>query len=211
MCICENCGNKSLEKWSTGRFCSMKCRSSFATKGQREDINKKIGDSRRLSANPDVVLSCKSCEKEFSVKYNKRSRLYCSKQCAGRYSGLKSANSQQIRSRNEIAFFEKCKDLYSDSIANAAIFNGWDADVVIPSMKIAIMWNGKWHYEKICASQSLLQIQTRDSLKIKEIERAGYYPYVIKDMGSYDLKFVQNEFDKFVGFIEVHHRKGYGS
>ena len=31
---------------------------------------------------------------------------------------------------------------------NEAIFNGWDADVIIEDIKLAVLWNGKWHYEK---------------------------------------------------------------
>ena len=42
------------------------------------------------------------------------------------------------------------------------------------------------------------------------IINAGYYPYIIKDMGSFNIKFVENEFVKFVQFTQVHHRKGNG-
>ena len=30
-----------------------------------------------------------------------------------------------------------------------SIFNGWDADIILTDLKIAILWNGKWHYEKL--------------------------------------------------------------
>ena len=39
----------------------------------------------------------------------------------------------------------------------------------------------EWHYKQISKTQSLLQVQTRDNIKIKIIEKFGYTPYTIKD------------------------------
>lgn len=66
------------------------------------------------------------------------------------------------------------------------------------SEKIAILWNGIWHYKQISKSQSLLQVQTRDKIKIDIIEKAGYIPYIIKDMGKYNKNFVEQEFEIFM-------------
>ena len=82
------------------------------------------------------------------------------------------------------------------------MFNGWDADVIIPELKIAVLWNGKWHYEEIMKGTSLSQIQNRDKIKIKEIKRANFHPYVIKDMGRYNADFVKAQFDMFVDNIQ---------
>ena len=38
------------------------------------------------------------------------------------------------------------------------MFNGWDADIILPDYKIAILYNGKWHYEEISKQVSLIQI-----------------------------------------------------
>lgn len=38
------------------------------------------------------------------------------------------------------------------------MFNGWDADIIIEDLKIAILWNGKWHYEKITEKHSVSQV-----------------------------------------------------
>ena len=50
---------------------------------------------------------------------------------------------------------------------NYSIFDGYDADVVIPSLKIAIEWNGKWHYEKLKGKHDLNSVKNRDKLKKK--------------------------------------------
>ena len=47
---------------------------------------------------------------------------------------------------------------------------------------------------------SLEQVQNRDRIKIKEIKKAGYIPYIIKDMGSYDINKVNEEFTKFIEY-----------
>jgi hypothetical protein len=59
------------------------------------------------------------------------------------------------------------------------------------------MWNGVWHYKKITEKHSVEQVQNRDRIKIKEIKKCGYEPYIIKDMGKYNPQFVEEEFEKF--------------
>lgn len=36
------------------------------------------------------------------------------------------------------------------------------------------------------------------SIKIAEIEKCGYKPYIIKDLGSFDIDKVNKEFEKFL-------------
>lgn len=93
------------------------------------------------------------------------------------------------------------KEKYTDVLNNEVIFNGWDADIIIKKYKIAILWNGKWHYEKITKSHSITQVENRDRIKIKEIESCGYLPYIIKDMGRENRNFVEEEFKKLTGYI----------
>lgn len=101
------------------------------------------------------------------------------------------------RSKNEIAFAESCLHVWPDTITNVPMFNGWDADVVIPSLKVAVLWNGVWHYKKITKKHSVKQVQNRDRLKIQAIEECGYMPYQIEDLGQYDPVKVREEFEKF--------------
>jgi len=80
-----------------------------------------------------------------------------------------------------------CIDYFPDEeiLCNEPIFDGWDADVVLNDMKIAILWNGIWHYQKVRDGHNLEEVQRRDKLKHKIIKRLGYEVYVIKDMGGY--------------------------
>ena len=95
-------------------------------------------------------------------------------------------------------FASLCAEKFDGVITNERMFEGWDADVIIPSIKVAILWNGPWHYKQISKTSSLLQIQNRDKLKLAAIFRSGYVAHVIKDMGKHNPEFVKIEFEKFV-------------
>ena len=158
-----------------------------------------------------VPILCIVCKKEFRPKhsttklcsiqcnnnicsipeYLERARLNCKK------AGQQSAAKQSRRSKNENYFSELISN-YFEITTNEPFFNGWDADVIIHSEKVAILWNGIWHYKQISKQQSLQQVQTRDKIKIDVIEKMGYTPYIIKDMGKYNKKFVEQEFEIFM-------------
>lgn len=117
--------------------------------------------------------------------------------------GLKSCNVQSEirRSRNEIYFCKLCEDYFNNVRHNEQIFNGWDADIIIDDIKVAILWNGKWHYQKIKHNHSVKQVQNRDKIKLNEIKKLGYVPYIIKDMGRYNKKFVEEKFNEFLKIL----------
>lgn len=142
------------------------------------------------------------CSKECQSEYRNNRKQYLSKETIEKYvnAGKKSAKiqSENRRSKNEMYFCKLCEEHFKDVKHNEPIFNGWDADVIIEDIKTAVLWNGKWHYQKITKKHSLKQVQNRDRIKIKEIESCGYKPYVIKDEGKYNPKFVREEFEKFL-------------
>ena len=152
---------------------------------------------------------CKICGT--ILEYKNRYRKTCSNVCLykrqlemnkvrSRKGGQTSAQKQTEtrRSKNERLFAEKCKAYFNEVLFNKAVFNGWDADVVIEDIKVAVLWNGVWHYKKITEKHSVKQVQNRDRIKIDEIRKTGYEPHVIKDMGKYNVEFVESEFKKFV-------------
>lgn len=50
-------------------------------------------------------------------------------------------------------FCELCEKEFKNVGHNEPIFNGWDADVLLYDIKVAILWNGKWHYETVFEKQ----------------------------------------------------------
>ena len=227
---CANCGIIVTKKQSElknvkNSFCSMSCAGTFNGKLKKssDESNIKRSKSLKLFHNGkreiDKIKTCKECKKNYNSRIKKAQ--FCSKNCASKFNvknnpffndkdlqrliGLKSvsAQSKNRRSKNEIYFGELCKQKFEDVVFNDPMFNGWDADVIIKELKLAILWNGKWHYEKITKKHSVEQVQNRDRIKQEEIIKAGYRFYVIKDMGKADNQFVKKKFEEMLAFLKL--------
>ena len=205
---CNNCNTiyttevteYQFEKGNYTKFCSRSCANKRTLSQESKD---KIAASLRKEK-MYIEKVCPKCENIY--KTTKIKQIYCSTKCNNHFkgnkelakkAGLKSVTSQNRRSKNEIAFAKLCKENFSNVALNEPIFNGWDADIILNDLKIAILWNGKWHYEKITHKHSLSQVQNRDKIKLKEIVSKGYTPYIIKDMGKYNLEKVNDEWKTF--------------
>ena len=166
----------------------------------------------RQSSNPTKEVPCKACNKIFKQKSSKqkvcndecRKRLIQMKRGTGHYEkigrmgGLISAKIQVRRSINEVYFCLLCERIFSEVKNNETIFDGWDADIILPQEKIVIFYNGIWHYKQVRDNHKLAQVQARDKVKEAIIRRHGYDVYIIKDMGGKNKKFVESEFLKFL-------------
>lgn len=221
---CANCGKVFLKKQSEikqGRnnFCSMNCAGTFNGKLRKHSDESKLKITESLKRNPFKIKQkkerlekskhkCPHCEKLTT------NIIFCSRSCAatsgnlngrGRKGGLASVSiqSKNRRSKNEIYFAELCEQRFSEVKFNEPMFNGWDADVIIEDLKLAVLWNGKWHYEKITEKHSVEQVQNRDKIKLKEIAEKGYESYVIKDMGKYKKTFVEEKFKEMLAFLKL--------
>lgn len=204
---CEKCGRVMTVFYGSGRFCSRSCAN---TRQHSEETKAKIGKSglnrvykRDISKN---IISyernpnrCTQCGKALS--YNMRFRKTCSDECLHTLRselGKKLVKLQNLRSKNEIAFCELCEQYFGKEnvLHNVSMFNRWDADIIIPDLKVAILWNGPWHYIEISKTQKLKQVQNRDRIKLKEIINCGYRPYIVEDVKREKDK-VEKEFERF--------------
>jgi len=96
--------------------------------------------------------------------------------------GRSSAQNTVRRSKDEIALYELCKDRFKAVENNKIISDGWDADIVIEEHKVAILWNGPWHYKQMPhKNHSLKQVQKRDEIKISRLTNEGYKVIVFED------------------------------
>jgi len=194
--VCNKNYNQIFDRFKQG-FQHQNCSNGLPFGGYKKPVTLK-------------TITCIICKKEFQPK--RAEMKLCSRECvrglwrtdkyieinrlAGQKGGKISATLQRKRSKNEIYFSELCAKEF-DITTNEPYFDGWDADVIIHAEKTAILWNGIWHYKQIVKTQSLKQVQARDSVKTSIIEKYGYIPYVIKDMGKYNKAFVEQEFEIF--------------
>jgi len=171
-------------------------------RASKKSLCEKCKNFKNYQKKDCLFLNCNFCKKDFlSKNYRKACSLECKKKLLS-LSGRKASQNVVKRSKAEIYFFELCKANYQNIDNNKNIFFGWDADIILHDFKIAILYNGKWHYEKITEKHSLEQVQNRDRIKIKKIIQYGYLPYIIKDIGKFNKNFVQNEFLSLQNFIK---------
>lgn len=170
---CPQCSKEFKTTSANIKFCSKNCSMHFSGNKSRihsELYKKKVSDSLKkyfgTYNKPVIKKFCKAC----GEKLGKRNKSgYCRK-CISKFrvyssetrkklslAGRRAASHIVKRSKNEIAFCEEIEKIFADTIHNIPMFNGWDADVIIPSKKVAILWNGNFHYKDIFGQ--LRQIQ----------------------------------------------------
>lgn len=225
---CLNCGKILDWEHRYCKFCNSSCAATYnnVLRGPVSDEQKrKTSNTLKSKYVPSKHVpskhNCKVCGKCYEYIKGKNTETFCSSECKAYYNthrneflseesklkisqgGRKSSKVQgdSRRSKNEIYFHSLCIEKFDKVLNNEGMFNGWDADVIIEDYKIAILWNGPWHYRKITKKHSVKQVQNRDKIKITEIKNKGYIPYIIKDMGKYDKCFVESQFEKLLEYI----------
>lgn len=225
---CIKC-SKPLSKGQK-KFCSRSCAISYnnmqrgkMSEEQKQQISQTLreGYKNKKYKNQVQTRTCIVCGNLFVYKKGENTKKICSDKCRKEYLKNRSKymtkegklrislNARKVierlgdlkRSKNEKEFCELCENYFKNVDHNTPLFNGWDADIIIHDYKIAILWNGAWHYKQISKTSSLVQIQNRDNIKINEIRKYGYIPYIIQDMGKYNKEKIFSEFEKLKLFI----------
>lgn len=176
-------GNKNREK-----------RSSISRKNSSIALKKFYHDNPKPKINFQIIdRECSVCSKTFTPIVDKkgkdRGNKTCSKECLtisnkinGSINGRKSSKVRQLRSKKEIELSDLCKSYYSNVLSNHIIADNWDADIVLPDHKVAILWNGPWHYRDMnIKGVSLSQIQNRDRIKTALFSSLGWSVIAFRD------------------------------
>ena len=210
---CQNCNTELQGKYSK-KFCSKSCAAQYNNKKRirSDESKKKTSNSiqKLLQSKKDEYLlnpsHCMICNS--AIPYERRNRKNCSVECknesyrqSAQKGGLKTASLGIKRSKNEIEFANLCIEHFQNVTTNDPIFDGWDADVLIHDYKIAILWNGDWHYHQMShKNHSLLQVENRDKHKSKLIKNAGWIEYIIKDTTDHPTSPV-SAFQEFIAYL----------
>ena len=186
--------NIDYYNWSTKQFCSKSCSVTCSNKNRqhsektKKKIKSKLIKINRISPYPYskiFILECRDCNSPFV--YKRKSKQLC-KSCFEEFRknhfvsmGRKSAKKQVIRSSREIELYELLSNNY-DCLHNERIFNGFDADILIPKLKLAILWDGIWHYKQVGKlSYNFKQTQRNDKRRLIEIKKKNWNYIIIKD------------------------------
>lgn len=197
MNIYKTCPKCNGQHDKSSRFCSRSCANSrqwtdkdkLKKSTSAKNSLKVINSLKTLHTNntlPRKTKQCFICGKEVQVISTfSRSNIICdNEECRHKQyqmAGLASAAARKLRSKDEISLFNYCSKHFNVE-NNIVICNGWDADIILRDEKIAIMWNGPWHYKDMkMTNHSLNQVVNRDILKIIEFEKIGWQVYIYED------------------------------
>lgn len=176
-CICSYC-NKTFKR-RTARlkyeqpkklYCSHKC--------------------HVLDIDVRVNKTCYCCGKDLLIKRSELSRsksgfCFCSNSCAAKYNN--SIRKKTRRSKIEIKFGQELQKLFPTLqflFNDKTIISGYELDIYIPELKLAIEWNGIVHYQPIYGEEKLEQIQYRDYQKQLLCQKYDINLIVIADYKS---------------------------
>ena len=207
MKICPKC-KKPHSK--SGTFCSRTCANSRV---RTEEIKRKTSETLKGRPSPikgrlttkRIISKCFICGSPITIPITKLDKnITCkSESCLKALkheAGKKSASKRIKRSKDEIKLFELCKNEFENVFSNKIITDGWDADIVIEDYKVAILWNGPWHYRQMSLkNHSLLQVQNRDNIKSQLFRELGWTVLVFEDR----FYTPSSAFEELVGMLRV--------
>ena len=144
--------------FGSGRFCSRACANAHDyTEETRKKIGLSVSKYNKFSnkkvkkynikikeyneniyyKNPNKCVICGNI-----LTYERRFFKTCCKECCNEYQREIHKNINPVkRSKNEIDFCNLCEEFFGKEnvLNNEKLFNGWDADVIIPKYKVAIL------------------------------------------------------------------------
>ena len=136
------------------------------------------------------IKECKNCKKEIkrqTSQLKKTKYSFCSKSCAATYNNKLKRKSR--RSKIEAKFYDLIVKEFIDLniLSNdKTMLDGYEVDIAIPELKLAIEWNGIVHFKPIYGTTKLNKIQSRDSQKLKIASNKNINLIVIPDLVSND-------------------------
>lgn len=194
---CINC-NSTIQ--NNKKFCNSSCAAKFNNKNRKRSTESRQKTSQKLKEfyvkNPiekqTIFKHCCVCNIEFIYKHD--GRTTCSKQCSSTRRKIAGAKGGRVtsslsfgtrsRSKNERYFSTLLSDHFNNILTNKRMFGEYDADIILEDLKIAIHWNGPFHFLPIFGSEHLNHIQTRDELRYSSIVLCGYTNYIINDQDN---------------------------
>lgn len=174
------------------KFCSHACSANYyapnrgpMSEEQKEKLRQRASDYYTKNPPSKKLFQCICCICQNAFEHTKWKKT-CSPECFSIHRANVARSNTKLpslkRSKDEIQLFELCKNSYPNIRHNEIIADGWDADIIFDDYKIAVLWNGPWHYQQMpLSNHSLLQVQNRDKIKTKLFESLGWTVLVFED------------------------------
>lgn len=222
----KNCLFCGLSILPNKKFCNSSCAAKHNNSLRTRTTLSKVKTSKALKKyyeeNPiikqTILKECCICNNSFVYKHD--GRTTCSKDCSNAHrklagsKGGKTTSSlpfkTRSRSKNEKYFACLLSEHFSNLLTNKRMFGEYDADIIIEEQRIAIHWNGPFHYLPIFGEQHLKLICERDELRYRAIEQCGYVNYIIDDRDNkgFSKEKCEQEALNFLDWIKNGRRDG---
>jgi len=191
--VCDQCGkNFEKEKYDFKRtqynFCSRQC--------------------SKLFRQERITIPCSNCGRgvkrtKSQCKKSKSGRAFCNQACAASYNNQLKRKSR--RSKIEKKLFKVLQQKFPALVMlpnDKTMLDGFEADIAIPSLQLAIEWNGIVHFKPIWGEEKLQKIQDRDSQKKAIAISKNINLIVVPDLVSND-KILDKAVEEISDIIEV--------
>ena len=172
--VCFVCSAKTMSGKRASKVLCTNCRHQ-----PKKQLKKQLRKQKSLFCERCVLVAVRTKKARFCDNCRHIRRVEC---------GLRSASVQAERRRSwsEKKLADLCCVSFSTVTHNERLFldkngNFWDADILIYDIKLAILWNGPWHYQKCTKRHSVAQVQARDKIKAECIGRAGWRLLIVED------------------------------
>ncbi len=188
--VCEYCQETYQKetydfKRTKRNFCSKKCRG--------------------LADRNQVEVECANCGemvKRDPSHFKKTKNSFCGSSCSATFNNKLKRKSR--RSKIEAKFYNLIVKEFPDLniLSNdKTMLDGYEVDVAIPELKLAIEWNGIVHFKPIYGQTKLDNVQSRDADKLKIASNKDINLIVISDLVSND-KILKQAFNDVKNIIE---------
>jgi hypothetical protein len=177
---CNNCGKTFLKRVSIKSVKNSKSNIFYCS-------HKCFTDYKYKTAN---FSNCHICgniiqKRPSTIKRSKSGFVFCSRKCSNKHNNKFKCRAN--RSKIETAFSKKLELLFPNLVFlynKKDIVPGYELDIYIESLNLAIEWNGAVHYFPIYGEEKLKQIQYRDYKKQLLCQKHGIDLVVICDLTS---------------------------
>lgn len=191
------------------KFCNQSCSAKYNNlqRGPRDQSTRiKIRESLSGSKYPKKYINiswCKVCNTLIKGYHRSTCKSIECLETIYMQAGLKSAAKQVRRSKDERKLFILCQQNFQNIRHNEPIIDNWDADIILDDYKVAVLWNGPWHYKDMPHKGfSLKQVQNRDSIKIRKLTELGWKVIVFEDR-SYTPEQAYNSLLELVASVGI--------
>ena len=157
--------------------------------------------SKRKGIRTLIEWKCPMCGKIIKVIPSEaKKRKFCSGTCRNIFNNKNICGST---SKAENILYNEITKTFPDLevIRNdRKTLNGLELDIFIPKLKLAIEWNGIFHYKDVHKNNSLEKTKRKDILKEEMCKNIGIDLIVVKDLVS-NKKFIIDEVDRIIKYI----------